>query len=497
MKRHTKVFIAFSLLILLIIVIKLSKEYYDLKELKAMIVQTESKSLASLVVAFRKTYQERFIEHHIAIDKKTVELLPVRTMGEISKNFSSLVGNKAIIRTVSDRPRNPMNKANNQEMKMIEYFNSNKEKKSYFESKENGIFYYSEPLYIKQGCLICHGKKEDALDIIKNNYTLAYDYKLGDLRGILSIQIDKSDIVEKVDINYFRGVKAGVLVYILFLGAIYIMIKIILKNQKTYEETLEVKVKEQVKELNYKDKKMFEQAKMAQMGELISMIAHQWRQPLGAIGSSVVSVQNKLSLGKYDLDDKAQREEFIKLLQSKFEDIAEYTEFLSKTIDDFRNFYKQNKEKEPVSLKDVIKDTLNIIQVPMENHNIKFNLEYDDITPINIYKNELMQVVLNILKNSEDNFKETDIKQKEVSIRVYGTNIYQVITIQDNGGGIPPNILPNIFEPYFSTKDERNGTGLGLYMSKIIVEDHHNGELLVKNIQDGIRFTILLPGDTK
>ncbi len=103
-----------------------------------------------------------------------------------------------------------------------------------------------------------------------------------------------------------------------------------------------------------------------------------------------------------------------------------------------------------------------------------------------------MQVVLNILKNSEDNFMEKDIQNKQIDIKTFKEKNRLVISIKDNGGGIPKEILPNIFDPYFSTKEERNGTGLGLYMSKIIVEEHNSGKLEVENVNDGVEFRIIL-----
>jgi nitrogen fixation/metabolism regulation signal transduction histidine kinase len=114
-----------------------------------------------------------------------------------------------------------------------------------------------------------------------------------------------------------------------------------------------------------------------------------------------------------------------------------------------------------------------------------------------IYQNEVMQVILNILKNSEDNFLEKNIKNKNISISTYKKENEYIISICDNGGGIENEILPNIFNPYYSTKIEKNGTGLGLYMSKIIIEEHNSGLLNVNNLNDGVCFDIVLPKKVK
>jgi len=261
---------------------------------------------------------------------------------------------------------------------------------------------------------------------------------------------------------------------------------------KELNVNLEYKVKEQVDKMADTNKKILEQSRLAQMGEMISMIAHQWRQPLGAISSSIVSIQNKLLLGKYDLSIQEDREKFERYLTDKTKSIEGYLEFLSITIDEFRNFYKKDKEKIALSTSHIINEVLKIVQTSMTNKNIQIDLDLNDNKEIKVYKNELMQVVLNILKNSEDNFLEKDQRSKIISISTKQMDDNHIISIRDNGGGIDKNILPNIFNPYFSTKEEKNGTGLGLYMSKTIIEEHHGGKLHVKNRDDGVEFYIIL-----
>lgn len=238
------------------------------------------------------------------------------------------------------------------------------------------------------------------------------------------------------------------------------------------------------------EKKVLEQSRLAQMGELISMIAHQWRQPLSAISSAIISVQNKLSLGKFDFSVAEDRAKFEKFLQDKINNIEEYVEFLSTTIDEFRNFYKKDKQPVTLTTSKIVENVLKIVQTSMVNKNIFINCRLDDTNKLQIYKNELMQVILNILKNSEDNFVEKEMENKTIKINTKFEDNRHKIIISDNGGGIPKDILTKIFEPYFSTKKKKNGTGLGLYMSKTIVEEHHNGTLEVQNINNGVMFII-------
>ena len=259
-----------------------------------------------------------------------------------------------------------------------------------------------------------------------------------------------------------------------------------MNNLEDLNKNLEKKVEEEVQKNRLQEKHMHEQSRMAQMGEMISMIAHQWRQPLSAISSASMNLQIKLELEKFDLESRDGIKEAKDYFLSKLKDINAYVSNLTTTIDDFRNFYKPNKKTSIVNLNDIIDKSLNIIKASLIDLNIELIKEYDSDSYIEIYDNEIMQVVLNLLKNSKDVLHERDIKDPFIKI----TTMDRIILICDNGGGVPEDIIANIFNPYFSTKSEKNGTGLGLYMSKTIVEEHHKGVLSVENTEDGACFKI-------
>ena len=242
-----------------------------------------------------------------------------------------------------------------------------------------------------------------------------------------------------------------------------------------------------------KEKLLLEQSRLAQMGEMISMIAHQWRQPLGAISSAVFSVQTKLALGKFDLESKEGVDKLIEFLEKKHRGVNEYVEFLSTTIDDFRNFFKPDKSKELVLITIPVHRALQIVKSSMESRGITVETDFECNEAVSMYQNEMMQVVLNILKNAEDNFLEKKTPNPQIKISTYMEDEQYAITVNDNGGGISYKIINNVFDPYFSTKEEKNGSGLGLYMSKIMVEEHSDGKLSVKNTEIGAEFKILLP----
>ncbi len=232
-----------------------------------------------------------------------------------------------------------------------------------------------------------------------------------------------------------------------------------------------------------KDNLLRSQSRHAAMGEMISMIAHQWRQPLGAISAAIIQMRVKI-----DLDVLKLKSEDEKYLSKQFHDIDLYVKNLSTTIDDFRNFYKPDKDLETIELEEVCIKSLSIMKASLVNNNINIIEDYCSNNTFEMYSNEMIQVIINILKNSLDNILEKNVKEPYIKISTHNN----LLTVCDNGGGIADNIINKIFDPYFSTKDEKNGTGLGLYMSKIIVEEHHNGKLSVSNVNDGACFTVEL-----
>ncbi|MDY0232630.1 MAG: HAMP domain-containing sensor histidine kinase [Sulfurimonas sp.] len=237
------------------------------------------------------------------------------------------------------------------------------------------------------------------------------------------------------------------------------------------------------KEVDKKNKLMFQQSRLAQMGEMISMIAHQWRQPLNMISVTTASIEFDLLFGKFDKD---------KLIKAT-KKIASYSQHLSDTIDDFRNFFRPNKEMQKTSFCEEVKVVLSIIGESIVAKNIKIKKELNCRSEFYVYTNELKHVIINLIKNAEDALVENSVKDAWIKIKTYRTDDKRVLEISDNGGGIAKENLENIFDPYFSTKLKRSGTGLGLYMSKIIIEEHCNGELSVNNDEHGAVFKIVFP----
>jgi len=247
---------------------------------------------------------------------------------------------------------------------------------------------------------------------------------------------------------------------------------------------LEERIKEELQKNHEQKAIMFQQAKLAEMGSMMNMIAHQWRQPLNNISlivNTIIIKHKKENLSTETLNN----------LKINFKQQIDY---LSNTIDDFQNFFKPKKDKEFFVLKEVILSTYNLIKPIFESNRIKFNF-YSNISDVTYYgyKNELYQVILTIFNNSIDAFKENDYLNKTVDVTLEENEKNLIIKVKDNAGGIKDELLEKIFDLYFSTKTKKNGTGLGLYISKTIINRHFKGEIKASNIDNGLEIIITFP----
>lgn len=236
------------------------------------------------------------------------------------------------------------------------------------------------------------------------------------------------------------------------------------------EEIVHTKTSENIKQLET----LQQQSKLASMGEMIGAIAHQWRQPLNELG---IAIQNL----KYDYEDGLITKEY---LDDFIASTKKVIKFMSDTIDDFRNFYRVDKTKEIFSVKSSIEKTLSIQKAQLVNNNIDVELLGEDFE-VSGYKNEFQQVILNLINNAKDILLEKKVKNGKITIEINNRTIF----IRDNGGGVPSEIIKRVFEPYFTTKDQGKGTGMGLYMSKMII-DKMDAKIDVANVDDGAEFRI-------
>jgi len=257
---------------------------------------------------------------------------------------------------------------------------------------------------------------------------------------------------------------------------------------KEINENLQIEIDKEIKlklkkerEANEKERILAHQSKLASMGEMIGNIAHQWRQPLTELSSILINLELFYEMGKLT------KEKF----HTKVEEASKQIVFMSKTIDDFRNFFISSKKKEKHNISNIINNVHNLIFSSLKNNNIELALHIEEDFEVFVFPNEIAQAILNILSNAKDVLLERDVHNAHIKLNVFTKDSKNIITISDNAGGIKITPIDKIFEPYFSTKHAKSGTGIGLYMTKSIIEQNNNAKIEVINYEKGALFTII------
>ncbi|WP_072682685.1 ATP-binding protein [Arcobacter sp. LA11] len=258
------------------------------------------------------------------------------------------------------------------------------------------------------------------------------------------------------------------------------------KELKQLNDNLEKKISIEIKKSKEKDRLIFQQNKMASMGEMLENIAHQWRQPLTSISTAASSIKLQKELNILNNQE----------LVTSCDFILKNSQYLSQTIEDFKDFFKQDKEKQEFLIKESILENIALLKDKLKHNNIQLHLDIAHDEKLLAYKNEFQQAILNIINNSIDAFISNNCKSKKLIIIDYKNN---TLTFQDSAGGVEENIINKIFEPYFTTKHQSQGTGIGLYMTREILVKHMNCTLNIKNEEfnyenekyKGLKFTII------
>ncbi len=235
-----------------------------------------------------------------------------------------------------------------------------------------------------------------------------------------------------------------------------------------------------LQEIKMKEELLFQKTKMADMGEMVANIAHQWRQPL-ALNNTLISILKE----KNDREILSHDE-----LAVKLQEMEKNIQYMSKTIDDFMHFYHPRKEKSRFCVSEVIEHALEITRPMLHKAGISVTADRDQALYIDGYMNEYMQVLISILNNAKDMLKKRDISEPMINLMLYASEGNVILTVKDNAGGVEAENLHRIFDPYFTTKHKSLGTGLGLYTAKMIIEKNMNGSLSVSNTREGAQFTI-------
>lgn len=257
---------------------------------------------------------------------------------------------------------------------------------------------------------------------------------------------------------------------------------------KVLNSKLESKVYDEIQQRKEQETMLLRQSRMANMGEMLDSIAHQWRQPLMHINSILMNMDNSLESSNTKTQGKV-------YLENKIDEVATLTAHMSQTIEDFRGLFKVEKEQTYFTLESAINDVLTLMKNSFNNIEIYYNAHGE--TLVYAYRSELIQVIIILLSNSVEVLNKRNIQNKRITIESAKLIDKVVLCIEDNAGGIIPENLEAIFAPYFTTKEQSGGTGLGLYIAKIIVEQKMLGDITASNTINGARFTIVLSKSLK
>lgn len=248
---------------------------------------------------------------------------------------------------------------------------------------------------------------------------------------------------------------------------------------KKFNENLEKEISSKIEEIHYKDAMLLEKTKLAAMGEMIGSIAHQWRRPLSTLHINIEMLEEDFKEKKID---QKFLEEFIKTN-------SQIIQYMSNTINDFQHFYKIDKEKRHFDVMDKIASVFDLKLNQLEENGIEIIKEGESFTVLG-YPNEFQQVILNLISNAKDALIENNIKNPTIKIKVFSDTSKGYIQITDNAGGIKSTMIDKVFEPYFTTKEQNGGTGLGLYISKMIIEKNMQGTISASNVDKGVEVLI-------
>ena len=256
-----------------------------------------------------------------------------------------------------------------------------------------------------------------------------------------------------------------------------------LEQLEILNKNLSKKIQEKVNELRQKDVLLMNQSKLVALGEMLNMIAHQWRQPLNALSASAIHLELKM-----EMTDEIEKDEIIEFIQF----VQEEVQRLSATIDDFMNFSRPDEKEEEFYFNDVLNEVIKLIKIQLKNHNINIEFDIHNNLKLNTYKKVVEHILLNLISNARDALDESDVEDKKIKIYTKEGKDFIEVIVYDNGKKIPPDVADRIFEPYFTTKEEGKGTGLGLYMSKKLAREKLGGDLYFENREDGVAFILKL-----
>ncbi len=465
-------FVVFTFIVLYILLTAFFYNFY--KQLAIKDTKNVATSILNSMNAIR-TYIEtiqRPVIYDLIDAKQSVEYFDSRLLSStyISQYIYDVQKEKNEIdyeyKLVATNPLNPIHMATSFEEEILNKFRREdiKEYFSMIEEDDESYFFIAKPTSRNTAsCLQCHGDPNDAPKSLVEVYgnSRGFYEKVGDLRAMIYVKIPVSTIIQGHKQQFITG---GGVMFFVFIGMLSLIFSIFKKNLTLQQR---------------KDKLIQHQNRLAVMGSMIGNISHQWKQPLAHLSYMFINLELTCERGKLTNEK----------LMKKIQEGNAQINFMSNTIDDFKNFFSPKNERKEFDIAEITNQSIRLLKNTLDKNSINIILDFKSNFKIKCIENEIVQIFINIINNAKDAFINSDEKHREIIIKSFIEDNKKVITIQNNAGQIPESIIDKIFDSYFSTKDMKVASGIGLYICKFIIESY-NGKISVENIENGVLFKI-------
>ncbi|NPA55824.1 MAG: DUF3365 domain-containing protein [Epsilonproteobacteria bacterium] len=474
MRHYYRFFNIFAILVFGLLVIKEYIHYQHIQTLSKKILIVEEENFKNFINAFNEVYKTKLKQHYISLGKDMADSMSLIALYNVAEEYSKT--NSSIkFRLISDRPRNPKNKANDEELKILKYFKQTK-KPEYIVHKRDQFIYY-KALYIQKSCLTCHSSIDKAPDFIKNRYNTAYGYKLGDLRGAIKVSIKNPKLIILLKKGFWQDCMMDFVLYLITIVIFWVLVRQIEKRELIHaHELLELN-----RQLRQEVKKTKELADVK--SRFLANMSHEIRTPL----NSIIGFVSLLKLENLSKTAK----EYVEVIEKSSLELLDI-------INDILNFSKieegkMSVEKMPFNLTEEVRALAKMFEIKAKEKNIDFKVDVDEDLCIEGDATKIKQIIINLLSNA---FKFSH-NNSTVELSVHFDGSYVSIKVKDEGIGIPASKIKDIFKEFTqlddSTTRKYGGTGLGLSIVSSLVK-LLGGEITVNSQENkGSEFVVIIP----
>jgi signal transduction histidine kinase len=559
MSIQTKLLLAIGLILLIVFSSAEFMQYRNIKQEVADNLQEQAEKVRALLMATRRIYHKQFIDSEIALTEKTVGFLPAHAMSRISADYPNWEKSGFSFNNVSDKPRNPTQTADKVELEAMAHFRANPKEellfKSFTSAKGDPYYLYARPIWIEEYCLKCHGKRENAPETIRKLYDTAWDYKVGELRGILSIKLPASTLNEKV-LHFFKQNVATQLIGFL---AIFVFVTALIRqnvvnplshlagemqifasgdysrratefkgefgvlsqefnnmaeqiskqqenlnalNAQLEERVIErtVQLNTKIEELTQTRQELVQSEKMASLGRLVAGFAHELNTPIGVAVGTASTLQNKAKFINQLLEQEEVDEEELLSALSVVNEASELTLSNLRRASHLVNSFKRtavdqtSEDVRRFDVKATIEDVINTLNNKFKHTRINIQLDCPDKLTVYSIPGALEQTLTNLIMNSWTHGFNEGKNAGNITIAVNLEEGHLKVDYSDTGKGIATEVVGKIFEPFFTTNRAGGGSGLGLYICYNFVTTQLGGTMTCDSVVgEGVHFNIEFP----